>query len=102
MAEDFGAAGMQTVAAASPREALQTLDQEPFDAVVVDHFLPEYSGLELAGLIRKRFAHLPIFMVTGDRDALEPTAAAGIKQIFSKPEDLELLVAVVRASGRGC
>ena len=83
------------------REALDTLEQETFDLVLMDIQMPVLSGLEAAAIIREREKesgeHTRIIALTanamsGDR---EKCLAAGMDGYLSKPIRVEELLAVL-------
>ncbi len=47
-------------------EALRMIEQDPPDVVVTDVQMPDMSGLELVGEIRKRYAGLPVILMTAN------------------------------------
>jgi PAS domain S-box-containing protein len=81
--------GVQLVVANHGAEALEKLDAQPFDAVLMDMQMPVMDGLTATREIRRRpaFAHLPVIAMTanamaGDRDrCLE----AGMNDHVGKP-----------------
>jgi PAS domain S-box-containing protein len=83
--------GHSIVAAMNGREALEAIEREKFDLVLMDGQMPEMDGLEAIRRIRaqekKSGAHLPIISVTaramrGDREAC---LTAGADAYVSKP-----------------
>jgi len=83
--------GHRVVVVANGREALETLQKQTFDLVVMDVSMPEMDGFEAAALIRAKEtgsgSHLPIIAMTahamkGDR---ERCLAAGMDGYVSKP-----------------
>jgi CheY-like chemotaxis protein len=83
------------------REALDTLDRDTFDLVLMDVQMPILSGLEAAALIREREKasgqHIRIIALTanamsGDR---EKCLAAGMDGYLSKPIRVEELMEVL-------
>ncbi len=83
--------GHQVRVARTGREALDLLDQEPFDLVLMDVQMPEMDGLEATAVIRRREAvhggHIPIIALTahamkGDR---ERCLEAGMDAYLAKP-----------------
>jgi CheY-like chemotaxis protein len=83
--------GHQVRVARTGREALDLLDQEPFDLVLMDVQMPEMDGFEATAAIRRREAvhggHIPIIALTahamkGDR---ERCLEAGMDAYLAKP-----------------
>jgi PAS domain S-box-containing protein len=61
--EKFG--NMQVRTASSSKEALGILTSSTFDAIVVDCYLPEISGIELLKILRAKGDTTPLIMFTG-------------------------------------
>lgn len=61
--ERFG--GMQVQTALSAKEALGFLAAGTFDALVVDYYLPEITGIELLKIIRAKGDTTPVIIFTG-------------------------------------
>jgi CheY-like chemotaxis protein len=80
--------------AASGREALDLVDEEPFDLVFTDHGMPEMNGRQLAHALRRRFPALPIVLLTGDTDIGD--TGEDIDVVLSKPFKLETLEATIQ------
>jgi PAS domain S-box-containing protein len=93
--------GHTVVSVNNGREALDTLDRDTFDLVLMDVQMPLLSGLEAAALIREKEKtsgqHLRIIALTanamsGDR---EKCLAAGMDGYLSKPIRVEELLEVL-------
>jgi PAS domain S-box-containing protein len=93
--------GYQVVAANNGREALEALERESFDAVLMDVQMPEMDGFEATAAIRSREAergiHVPVIAMTahamkGDR---ERCMQAGMDGYVAKPLRIEELLAVL-------
>jgi CheY-like chemotaxis protein len=87
----LGKRGNDVRVAHNGREALQALEQDTFDVVLMDVEMPEMDGLETTAHIRKREeisgTHMPIIALTahamkGDE---EKCLAAGMDAYVSKP-----------------
>jgi len=95
--------GHNVVIAANGRQALQRLESEEFDLVLMDVQMPEMDGFETTAMIRKTEeatgAHLPIVAMTahamqGDK---ERCLTAGMDGYLSKPLNVKELLAVVQS-----
>ncbi|HVN78562.1 MAG TPA: response regulator, partial [Terriglobia bacterium] len=87
--------------AVNGKEALELLDQESFDLVLMDVQMPEMNGLEATSAIREREqiegGHIPIIAMTahamrGDR---ERCLSAGMDGYVSKPVQVHELLAAI-------
>jgi CheY-like chemotaxis protein len=93
--------GHNVVLAQNGREALQTLEHQHFDIVLMDIQMPEMDGFEATKLIREKEkasgTHLPIIALTahamqGDE---ENCLACGMDGYVTKPIKLEELFSVI-------
>ena len=67
-------------------DALELLDRESYDLVLLDQQMPGLSGIEVLTQLRNRFPSLPVVMVTksdGDRFILRPPVNCDIGQYIS-------------------
>ncbi len=99
--------GHTVALAGNGRIALDLLDRESFDLMVMDVSMPEMDGFQTAAAIRLRergtAAHIPIIAMTahamkGDR---EKCLAAGMDGYVSKPVQAKELFAAVDAAANG-
>ena len=91
--------GYTTVCADSGRAALDLLEQEPFDLVLLDIMMPEISGIDVLKMVRSKrsMADLPIIMATA-KDTSEDIVRAlklGANDYVTKPIDFPVLFARV-------
>lgn len=86
--------GCRVEIAASGKEALRRISEEPFDLVLADIKMPGMDGLELLGLVKKEFPDLTLVMMTG-HGSIE-TAVESMRQgaydYITKPFDHDALV----------
>ena len=84
----------------SGKEAIQTVQQENFDLVLLDHMMPEMDGLETMKVIRginggthTKYAKLPIIVLTANAivGAREMFLQNGFDDFLSKPIDVDKL-----------
>lgn len=94
--------GHQVVIANNGREALDALEREQFDLVLMDVQMPEMDGLEATAILRERErktgTHLTVVAMTahamtGDR---ERCLSSGMDDYISKPIHAEQLLNLVR------
>jgi two-component system sensor histidine kinase/response regulator len=92
-------AGFAVITAANGREALERLETEPADLVLMDIQMPEMDGIEATQKIReqKRFADLPIIAMTAHAMAGDRTRCleAGMNDYISKPVRQDLLIGLI-------
>ena len=88
-------AGIDVEVACNGREALQMLEKQRFDCVLMDCQMPVMDGFEAARLIRQRteWRYLPVIAMTahaleGDR---EKALAAGMDDYIAKPFEIDLM-----------
>lgn len=80
--------GHRAQTASGGAEALELLQQEPFDAVLLDLHLQDTNGLEVLRRIRALpTGNLPVFLVTADteRTHLQACLAEGFQGLLAKP-----------------
>ncbi len=94
--------GHHVVVASNGREALEVIDKERIDLILMDVQMPEMDGFEATELIRDREkgngGHIPIIATTahamkGDR---ERCLAAGMDSYISKPIRAQELFSVIQ------
>jgi two-component system cell cycle sensor histidine kinase/response regulator CckA len=87
--------GFEVTALTNPQHALTAFlaDPEQFDAVVLDHTMPELSGLELAERISSVRRELPLLLLSGFAESISSSALrrAGIVRCLPKPLPLSQL-----------
>jgi CheY-like chemotaxis protein len=97
-------AGHEVRIASNGSEALETLDQEAFDLILMDIQMPEMDGLEATRAIRSREEitgqHIPIVAMTahaleGDRELF---LNAGMDHYISKPIRAKTLLETIQAA----
>ena len=93
--------GLAATAVANGQEALDALQREPYDLVLMDCHMPEMDGYEATRALRRlsdpRLNSLPVLAMTanaltGER---EKCLAAGMDDYISKPVRIEILAAKI-------
>ncbi|MEK6531454.1 MAG: sigma-54 dependent transcriptional regulator [Deltaproteobacteria bacterium] len=62
--------------------ALKLLDKEPFDAILLDLYLPDSAGLETFGGVHMHSPDIPVVVLTGNKDE-----TAGVKAVQEGAQD---------------
>jgi len=92
--------GYSATTATGSDEAISKFKENPdlFDVVLTDYSLPVINGVELAKLIKKLSADIPIILCSGKIDLLDKRqiAAAGITDITRKPYKINELDSIIR------
>jgi chemotaxis protein histidine kinase CheA len=80
--------GFMTSVAGSVADALGALQNETFDALVVDFSMPRADGVALVHMVRQRHANTPIVMLSGvaDEADIERAKQAGVDAFFDKSD----------------
>jgi CheY-like chemotaxis protein len=93
--------GIEVLAIADSREAVQRANTDKFDGVVVDCKMPYVDGFGLTEVVRSSPANskVPIVMLTGfdDVETMRRGFKAGITFFLSKPIDLKRMSSLLRA-----
>ncbi len=94
-------AGMETYIVTAPMDILQALNDFNPDLILLDLYMPECSGFELAQTIRQieRFVSIPIVYLSAETDREVQLEAVGIggDDFLTKPIKPEHLIASVRS-----
>lgn len=94
---------VDAVGATSGREALDLLDVEPFDVVVLDVKMPGLGGIDVVRTARRRHPDLKVVLMTGHGSAEDADLGRSLGAVayLQKPVDLEALLEIIRsAAGR--
>jgi DNA-binding response OmpR family regulator len=94
--------GLSTVHVGTAQAAIDALDRQPFDAVVLDLGLPDRDGMDVLFAIRGRASAIPVLVLTA-RDAVASRVAAlnrGADDYLLKPFAFAELVARLAALTR--
>jgi len=82
-------------------QALRAFSEEPdeFDLAIVDHDMPDMTGLELGERFRRIRRGFPVMLYSGhlDRATTKTIGAAGLEHVIMKPMTVKKLERIVRA-----
>jgi DNA-binding response OmpR family regulator len=83
-------------------EAIETVDRDRFDVMLLDVGLPDMDGRELCRVIRRKAINVPIIMLTAADSEADTVLGldAGANDYVTKPFRLSVLLARVRAHMR--
>ena len=94
--------GHQIVEARSAREAMDQLEQWPFDLVLLDMMMPEISGLVVLEFIKSnpQLRHIPVIVISADNElhTVVQCIELGAEDFLPKPFESAILFARVNAS----
>lgn len=81
------------------REALELAKRKPFDLILLDLMMPEYSGIEVTEILRKRELFTPILILTAREDEASKLEglASGSDDYLDKTTPIKEII--VRAQG---
>lgn len=90
-------AGLAVSKASTVEDAAKLLEQETFALAILDIYLPDGSGLELARKIRSQDSKLPVIIITGvpGGDNVSESLDVGVDAYLIKPVDVGNLLNLV-------
>ncbi|MBE5943747.1 MAG: response regulator [Lachnospiraceae bacterium] len=76
----------EVLGATSGNEAIEKLEEQQVDMVLLDVMMPEMDGFEIISLIREKY-DMPIVFMTGDRniETIERASKYGVDDYLTKP-----------------
>jgi two-component system nitrogen regulation response regulator GlnG len=100
LAQRLEADGHRVTQAETGAAALAVLATSRLDLVLLDLKLPDISGLEVLGEVRRHMPRLPVLMMTAfwAGDALAQAQRLGVQSSLPKPLDLDRVAAAVHAA----
>jgi two-component system chemotaxis sensor kinase CheA len=84
----LASSGFATFVAGSVAEALSMLAEHEIDALVVDFSMPRADGVALVHMVRQRYGHMPVVMLSGVASEADQARAesAGVDAFFDKAD----------------
>jgi len=97
LAERMRNRGMDVETSTSGRDALDLIDEDSFDVVVLDLKMPGMDGLEALARIKKRRPEIQVVLLTGHATVEKSVEAMkqGALEFLEKPIDLSKLAEVI-------
>ena len=101
MAERIRSQGMDVLTATSAEEALQMVELESFDAVIMDFMMPAIDGFKALKLLKEKNPEVQIILLTGNVPEHKRIEAKklGALDVIEKPADLKILIEKIRDAG---
>jgi DNA-binding NtrC family response regulator len=98
MAERLGVRGIDVVTAESAEIALGIVEEQTFDAVILDFSMPGMDGMQAMKLIREKKPDLQVILLTGYGTVTKGIEAMklGAFDFVEKPADIDKLVLAVK------
>jgi DNA-binding NtrC family response regulator len=98
LAERMQSRGMEVTTAASAKEALQKLEKESFDAIVLDLMMPEMGGIEALQRIKEKSPDSEVILLTGQPSVSKGVEAMklGATDFLIKPADINELTEKIK------
>jgi len=87
--------GHEVVTVDNGKEAIEILTNEKFDFIILDLFMPQISGMEVAKFIRHDLdAKTPIIMLSrsGAKDLMKQAKELGVNEYLTKPIEPDILL----------
>jgi DNA-binding NtrC family response regulator len=90
--------GIEVSTTTSAWDALEKIEKEFYDAIVIDLMMPEMNGLEVLTAIKEIKPDLQVILLTGMATVEKEIEASklGAADLMEKPPDLEQLVKKIR------
>jgi DNA-binding NtrC family response regulator len=90
--------GYEVSLTSSVKEALQMLEGQTFDLLLVDVIMPEFDGIYLIGNVRENLPHLPILVMSGypTPETISSGMQMGATHFIAKPFTPDELITAVR------
>lgn len=93
--------GMKVSATTNSRNCIHSLNDSPFDLILIDYDMPNCNGYELATIIRQddRFVSVPIVFMSAKEDVEDMfiDSQLGIEDFLIKPFTPQHLVSAIRS-----
>jgi DNA-binding NtrC family response regulator len=98
LAERMQSRGMEVTTAISAKEALQKMETETFDAIVLDLMMPEMGGIEALQRIKTKNPDAEVILLTGQPSVSKGVEAMklGASDFLIKPADINELTEKIK------
>lgn len=94
--EELREEGYEVFTASNGREALEVVDKEPLDLIILDIKMPEMNGIEVLRRIKEQHPDLPVLLSSAYSEYKQDFGTWASEEYLVKSSDLEDLKAAVR------
>lgn len=100
MAERMKARGIDVTTSSTASEALDMIEKESYDAIILDFMMPDMDGFQTLQAIKERRPESQIILLTGYATVEKGVEAMkmGATDFIEKPADLEKLTEKIKAA----
>jgi diguanylate cyclase (GGDEF)-like protein len=93
LAEVLREYGYKVTTETDSRKVIPLLQTEPFDALLMDLFMPHFNGIEILAQIKEPFPHVAVIIITGygSIETAVESMKAGASDFVTKPVDASVL-----------
>jgi DNA-binding response OmpR family regulator len=98
IAERIGARGMDVSTASSAEDALNMIEEETYDVVIMDFMMPALDGFKALKLMKTKQPEVQIILLTGNvpEEKRIEARALGALDVIEKPPDLNDLIQKIK------
>jgi CheY-like chemotaxis protein len=94
--EELREDGYEVFTASNGKEALEIVDKEPLDLIILDIKMPEMNGIEVLRRIKEQHPNLPVLLSSAYSEYKQDFGTWASEEYLVKSSDLEDLKAAVR------
>ncbi len=90
--------GMNVSTTTSAKDALKRVEEEPYDAIILDLQMPEMDGIEALKAIKKKNPDMQVILLTGHATVEKGIEAMklGALDLIEKPADIETIAKKIK------
>ena len=90
--------GMDVSTASSAEEALNMIETESYDVVIMDYMMPALDGFQALKLMKAKQPEMQIILLTGNvpDEKYSEAKALGALDVIEKPPDLRVLIQKIK------
>ena len=98
MSERMQARDMNVTTTTSPKDALKKVQEESYDAIILDLMMPEMDGLETLKELKKKNPDIQVILLTGHATVQKGVEAMklGAVDLLEKPADIKVLTEKIK------